>query len=157
MPAQVDPSRGFDHGVFIPLKVAFPSADTPVVEMSLDRSLDPALHLAAGKALQSLRDENVLIIGSGMSFHNMAGYGDPRFSAPSRHFDDWLVEAMALPGPDRSRRLTSWAEAPAGRLSHPREEHLIPAFVAAGASNAPGQHIYAQMVMSTAISAFSFP
>ena len=76
--ARVDPARGLDHGVFIPLKIAFPDADIPVVEMSVDRNLDPALHLAAGRALASLRDEGVLILASGMSFHNMRGYGDPR-------------------------------------------------------------------------------
>lgn len=156
MDACVDPDRGLDHGVFIPLKVAFPGAGIPVVEMSLDRALDPELHLRAGKALSSLRDDNVLLIASGMSFHNMAAYGDARYSEPSRIFDDWLAQTMALPGDDRARRLAGWAQAPVGRLSHPREEHLIPAMVAAGASDEPGAHIYAQMVMGTAISAFSF-
>jgi aromatic ring-opening dioxygenase catalytic subunit (LigB family) len=154
--AQVDPVRGLDHGAFIPLKVAFPKADIPVVEMSLDHSLDPALHLRAGEALQALRDENVLIVGSGMSFHNMSAYGNPRYGEPSRAFDAWLAAAMALTGQDRAKCLAGWVDAPAGRLSHPREEHLLPAMVAAGASDAPGQHIYTQMVMATAISAFSF-
>jgi len=155
--AHVDQNRGLDHGVFIPLKVAFPEADIPVVEMSLDRSLDAALHLRAGEALRALRDENVLIIGSGMSFHNMAGYGNSQYSEPSQSFDDWLVRTMASSPDDRRALLASWAtDAPSGRLSHPREEHLIPAMVVAGASNAPGEHVYGQMVMGTAISAFSF-
>jgi len=94
----VDPHRGLDHGVFVPLKVALPEANIPVIEMSVDRTLDPALHLAAGRALAPLRDEGVPILGSGMSFHNMRSYGDPRFTAPSRDFDVWLTETVVLRG-----------------------------------------------------------
>ena len=154
--ARVDPQRGFDHGLFVPLKVAFPEADIPVVEMSVDRSLDPALHLAAGRALAPLRDAGVLIIASGMSFHNMRGYGDPRFTEPSEQFDRWLNAAVALDGPARAALLEGWAEAPAGRLSHPQEEHLLPLMVAAGASEGPGEQIYGEQVMKTAISGFQF-
>ncbi|TXC69596.1 dioxygenase [Sphingomonas ginsenosidivorax] len=156
MTATIDPQRGLDHGVFVPLKVAFPDADIPVVEMSVDRDLDPALHLAAGRALAPLRDAGVLIVASGMSFHNMRGYGDPRFTAPSQQFDDWLSEAVALPGDERAAALTAWADAPAARLSHPAEEHLLPLMVAAGASDAPGVHDYAELVMHTAISGYRF-
>lgn len=85
--AQVDPARGLDHGVFVPMKVAFPDAAIPIVEMSVERSLDVALNIAAGAALAPLRDEGVLIIGSGMSFHKMRAYGDPRATAPSEAFD----------------------------------------------------------------------
>ena len=81
--AELDPVRGLDHSVFVPLKVAFPSADIPVVEMSVDLSLDPALHLAAGRALAPLRKDDVLIIVSGMSYHNLRRYGDPAATAPS--------------------------------------------------------------------------
>ena len=154
--AVVDPDRGIDHGVFIPMKVAFPEADIPIVEMSVDRRLDPALHLAAGRALAVLRDEGVLILGSGMSFHNMRGYGDHRFTEPSEQFDRWLAETAILPAPARDQRLAAWEQAPAGRLSHPREEHLLPLMVAAGASQAPGARVYAERVMETAISAFRF-
>ena len=156
--SRVDGDRGLDHGVFIPLKVAFPEADIPVVEMTLDHSLDPALHLCAGRALAALRNENVLIIGSGMSFHNMGGYGNPQFTEPSRVFDRWLVETMALPAPERAARLTRWEQdAPAGRLCHPRAEHLLPAMVVAGASEAPGAQVYSDMLGGTALSAFSLP
>jgi aromatic ring-opening dioxygenase catalytic subunit (LigB family) len=154
--ARVDPERGLDHGVFVPLKVAFPDADVPVVEMSVDRGLDPALHLAAGRALASLRDKGVVIVASGMSFHNMRGYGDPRFTAPSEAFDAWLVQAVESPADARAAALERWAEAPAGRLSHPQEEHLLPLMVAAGAAEAAGQRIYAEKVMETAISGFEF-
>jgi aromatic ring-opening dioxygenase catalytic subunit (LigB family) len=154
--ARVDPDRGLDHGVFVPLKVAFPDADVPVVEMSVDRGLDPALHLAAGRALATLRDKGVLIVASGMSFHNMRGYGDARFTEPSRAFDQWLTDAVQSPDPIRAAALERWEDAPAGRLSHPQEEHLLPLMVAAGAGDGPGERIYAEMVMETAISGFQF-
>jgi aromatic ring-opening dioxygenase catalytic subunit (LigB family) len=155
--ARVDPARGLDHGVFVPMKVAFPDADIPIVEMSVDKALDPALHLAAGRALASLRDEGVLILASGMSFHNMRGYGDPRFTAPSDAFDQWLTQTAQSAPDQRDPLLMRWEEAPAGRLSHPREEHLLPLMVAAGASDQPGTLIYSDHVLETAISGFSFP
>jgi aromatic ring-opening dioxygenase catalytic subunit (LigB family) len=155
--ASVDRDRGFDHGVFIPLKVAFPEANIPIVEMSLDQGLDAAMHAKAGQALMALRDENVLIIGSGMSFHNMRAYGNPAFTAPSRQFDDWLAEAMALPSEQRAAQLAQWEHAPAGRISHPREEHLLPAMVVAGAGDGIGLRVFGELVMETAISGFSFP
>lgn len=154
--ARVDPERGLDHGVFVPLKVSYPDADVPVVEMSVDRNLDPALHLAAGRALASLRDKGVLIVASGMSFHNMRGYGDPRFTEPSQAFDQWLTDAVQAPYADRAAALERWEDAPAGRLSHPQEEHLLPLMVAAGAAEGPGEKIYAETVMQTAIAGFEF-
>ncbi len=154
--ATLDEERGLDHGVFVPLKVAFPNATIPVVEMSVDHSLDPALHLAAGRALAPLRDEGVLIIGSGMSFHNMRGYGDPGFTAPSAKFDVWLTECLQKSAEPRAAELTHWELAPYALQSHPREEHLIPLMVAAGAADGPGQKIYGETVMKTAISGFRF-
>lgn len=154
--AHVDAERGLDHGVFVPLKVAYPNADIPVVEMSVDRNLDPALHLAAGQALAPLREKGVLIVGSGMSFHNMRAYGDPRFTVPSQAFDAWLTTAVQSSREAREAALERWEDAPAGRLSHPREEHLLPLMVAAGASKNPGERVYAEMVMETAISGFRF-
>ena len=153
---QGDAVRGFDHGVFVPLKVAFPDADIPVVEMSVDRGLDPELHLAAGRALAPLRDRGVLIVASGMSFHNMRGYGDPRFTAPSEAFDGWLADTVASDGPARRERLLDWQAAPSAQVSHPEAEHLLPLMVAAGASSAPGERIYSEQVLRTAISAFRF-
>ena len=155
-PAAVDGQRGLDHGVFVPLKVAFPDAAIPVVEMSLDRGLDPARHLAAGKALAPLRREGVAIIGSGMSFHNMRGYDDPRFTEPSRQFDAWLTQCVLMPGAARAERLKHWENAPAGRLSHPAAEHLMPLMVAAGAADGPGRKIYSGEVLKTAIAGFQF-
>jgi len=154
--AAVDPEHGFDHGVFIPLKVAWPDAEVPIVEMSVDASLDPALHVAAGRALAPLRDEGVVIIGSGLSSHNLRAMGDPRFLAPSREFDDWLGEAVALEGAERAERLAQWASAPSARMSHPREEHLIPLMVAAGAGDAKGRRLYNDEVLGSVVSAYRF-
>ena len=154
--AGIDRERGWDHGVFVPMKVAFPDADIPVVEMSLDHSLDPALHIAAGRALAPLRDAGVLIVGSGMSFHNMRAYGDPRALPVSQAFDAWLTQAATAEAPARAQELEHWAEAPAGRMSHPREEHLIPLMVAAGASGEPGAHDFGGAVMGTQISGYRF-
>ena len=154
--AAVDGRRGLDHGVFIPLKVAFPNADVPVVEMSVDRSLDPSLHLAAGKALAQLRERGVLILGSGMSFHNMRGYGDRSYTEPSRAFDRWLTDAVAKPAALRSALLSDWESAPAARMSHPREEHLIPLMVASGASENAGHLVYNEETLLTAISGYRF-
>jgi len=154
-----DPERGFDHGVFIPLKVMLPEADIPVVQLSLRRDLDPAAHLAAGAALGPLRGEGVLIVGSGMSFHNMRGYGDPRFGPVSDEFDSWLTETVGSDPVSRRERLVAWEKAPSARQSHPprAEEHLLPLFVAAGAAGSdPGRRIFSDRVMETTISAFRF-
>lgn len=156
LPRASDSSRGFDHGVFVPLKVAWPGAEIPVVQMSLHASLDPALHLAAGRALAPLRDDGVLILGSGMSFHNLRAMGDPRVEAPSREFDRWLAAAAGADAPDRAALLSRWESAPWARLCHPREEHLLPLMVAAGASDARGMHDYGEVVLGGAVSAFRF-
>jgi aromatic ring-opening dioxygenase catalytic subunit (LigB family) len=156
LPAMIEPERGFDHGVFIPLKVAFPEADIPVVQMSLHASLDPALHLAAGRALAPLRDGGVLVLGSGMSFHNLRAMGDPRVEGPSREFDAWLTAAAEAEAPERAALLSRWEGAPWARLCHPREEHLLPLMVAAGASGECGLHDYGEVVLGGAVSAFRF-
>ena len=156
LPAAIDPERGFDHGVFVPLKVMFPQAEVPVVQMSLHASLDPALHLAAGEALAPLRDEGVLVLGSGMSFHNLRAMGDLRVTEPSAEFDRWLANAAAEMPAERAARLARWAEAPHARLCHPREEHLLPLMVAAGASREPGARDYGEVVLGGAVSAFRF-
>lgn len=129
-----DAQRGFDHGTFVPLKLAFPEADVPVVQLSLVKGLDPAQHYAIGRALAPLRDEGVLIIGSGMTFHNMRAFGHPQALAVSEAFDAWLRETVAAPPADRERRLCDWASAPQARTCHPREEHLLPLMVVAGAA-----------------------
>ncbi|MGD0155770.1 MAG: class III extradiol ring-cleavage dioxygenase [Terracidiphilus sp.] len=157
LPAATDAQRGFDHGVFVPLKVAFPEATIPVVPLSLVASLDPALHIAAGRALAPLRDEGVLIIASGMSFHNLRAYFQPQTLERARAFNDWLTRAVASPAAERNAQLANWRNAPFAAFSHPREEHLIPLFVAAGAAgDAPGRRIFTDEPMGAAISAFRF-
>lgn len=154
--AMVDPDHGLDHGAFVPLMLAAPDADIPVVEMSLDRSLDPAMHQAAGRALAVLREEGVLIIGSGMSFHNMRAYGNPAATAQAELFDQYLTKAATAPSKDRAEALNQWAQAPGGQFAHPREEHLLPLMVAAGASDQAGARIYNERVLEVAISAYRF-
>src|SRR5690606_7776586 len=85
-----DAERGFDHGTFVPMKVAWPDADVPTVQLSLVRGLGPGTHLRVGRALAPLRDEGVLIVGSGMSYHNMRGFGTARGEQDAERFDAWL-------------------------------------------------------------------
>jgi aromatic ring-opening dioxygenase catalytic subunit (LigB family) len=131
-----DAERGFDHGTFIPLKLIYPDADIPVIQLSLVAGLDPLAHLAIGRALAPLRDEGVFIIGSGMSFHNLRMFRDPRARAIAETFDAWLRDAATREPAERDRALASWADAPSARLAHPREEHLLPLHVIAGAAGA---------------------
>lgn len=131
-----DPVRGFDHGTFVPLKLTYPDAGLPTIQLSLQQDLDPATHLAMGRALAPLRDEGVFIIGSGMTFHNLRGFRDPRAIPVAEAFDAWLRAATTLETEARDRALAGWTGAPAARTAHPREEHLIPLLVAAGAAGA---------------------
>ena len=129
-----DAVRGFDHGTFIPLKLTCPEADIPTVQLSLKAGLDPAEHLAIGAALAPLRDEGVFIVGTGMTFHNLRIFRDPRAQPIAETFDAWLREVMELDVAVRNQRLLRWEEAPLARTAHPREEHLIPLMVVAGAA-----------------------
>lgn len=149
--------RGLDHGVFVPLKLVYPQADIPVVQVSLHRNLSPSYHLAIGKALAPLRNEGVLIIGSGMSYHNLRRFG-PEGKTAAAGFDQWLNDAVCHLDPQkRNQLLEEWEHAPSARAAHPREEHLIPLMVIAGAAGADrGKRNYSQQVNGLAISAFSF-
>ncbi|MDX9784538.1 MAG: class III extradiol ring-cleavage dioxygenase [Spirochaetia bacterium] len=152
--------RGFDHGTFVPLMLAFPEAKIPVAQLSLIRGLDPERHIALGSALQPLRSEGVLIIGSGMSYHNMQGFfsGGPAVESASRRFDDWLAATVAMSDPGQRRAaLTQWKRAPGGLESHPRSEHLAPLFIVAGAAGAdPGRREYSEMLMNAHIASHVF-
>ncbi|GGF02283.1 dioxygenase [Aliidongia dinghuensis] len=160
IPSTGDDIRGFDHGVFIPFLLIYPDANIPIVQLSLLASLDPAAHLAVGRALQPLRDEGVLIVGSGLSFHNLRGFftEDPRIAADAESFDQWLTQAVTDPDPARREAaLTAWAMAPGARTSHPREEHLLPLMVAAGAAGEDaGTLTYRDHIFGKAVSSYRF-
>jgi aromatic ring-opening dioxygenase catalytic subunit (LigB family) len=158
VPARSDPERGFDHGVFIPFKVIYPKAEIPIVQLSLKGGLDPATHLEAGRALAPLRDEGILIAGSGMSYHNMRGLMSGHILPESDQFDAWLTESVCVPDPKvRDEKLKQWQFAPAARSAHPREEHLLPLMVAAGAAGQDvGSRIFTDRVMGATVSAYRF-
>jgi aromatic ring-opening dioxygenase catalytic subunit (LigB family) len=142
--ASGDADRGFDHGTFSMMKPLFPDADVPIVQLSLAQVFDPELHLRAGRLLAPLRDEGVLIIGSGSSYHDLRRM-DRSATEPSRRFDDWLGETLAADPHERWARLANWTSAPAARQAHPREDHLLPLMIAAGAAaHDEGARIYRQ-------------
>jgi len=155
--AREDPERGLDHGVFVPLKVAYPDAQLPTVQLSLRVGLDPAEHLAIGRALAPLREEGVLIVGSGMSYHNMRGFMTAPAREHSARFDAWLAETITEPAATRDAHLIEWTSAPSARESHPREEHLLPLMVVAGAAGQDvGARVFSDEVMGVVVSAFRF-
>jgi len=162
-PCAIDETRGYDHGVFIPLKVAFPDAEIPCVQLSLRSDLDAEAHLAVGRALAPLRDEGVLIIGSGNTYHNMqkmmrAMQGGATGAVNGVDFDRWLTNAVTRPDPDeRNALLAQWAAAPGALDANPREEHLIPLHVVAGAGgDDTGVKTLEDHVLGAVESAFSF-
>lgn len=156
--ARADLARGWDHGVFVPFKVIFPGADIPTVQLSLQRGLDPARHLAIGQALRPLRDEGVLIVGSGQTYHNMRGFAGSwgRPDPDAEAFDAWLQEAVRDAG-TRERSLENWAGAPGARQAQPHEDHLLPLMVAAGAAaGESGRTDYHGHALGKPISGFRF-
>ena len=157
LPTHLDGERGFDHGAFVPAAVMYPKADVPMVQLSLRHHMDPAEHIAVGRALAPLRDEGVLIIGSGLSYHNLGRFG-PAARAPSEAFDAWLQKTLLHSAPAaRAQGLVDWAQAPCARLAHPREDHLIPLMVALGAAEAePATMVYHQEGIFGGVTASSF-
>ena len=134
LPARRDEAQGFDHGTFAPMAIMYPKADMPTYQVSLKQGYDPEEHLALGRALAPLREEGVLIVGSGLSYHNLRLFG-PEAKDPSTAFDSWLEETLT--GGDAARRRTrliGWEEAPAARICHPQEDHLVPLMAAVGAA-----------------------
>lgn len=136
--AVLDGDRGFDHGLFIPLKIMYPEADIPCIQLSLLDSLDPAAHMAIGEAMSGVAGAGVLVIGSGFSFHNLKAFFSESASQAdegNEAFERWLIETCADEGLDeeeRTRRLLAWESAPHARYCHPREEHLLPLHVCYG-------------------------
>jgi aromatic ring-opening dioxygenase catalytic subunit (LigB family) len=162
LPVRADAVRDYDHGVFIPLKLSFPDIDVPVLQVSMKKGYDPEVHWKLGEALAPLRAEGALIIGSGMSFHSLRAFFQPLPSGRngSHDFDDWLQALMPLSAAARRDALENWAAAPGARASHPREDHLVPLMVIAGAAgDDAGRVTYHEDSLgpnNIAISAFQF-
>lgn len=153
-----DPERGLDHGVFVPMMLMYPEADIPVVLLSMKSSYDPSEHIKLGEALAPLRDEGILIIGSGLTYHNMRGFGRPASLEPSVQFEQYLYDAISINDPQqRNRALVNWEQAPFARLVHPREDHLIPLMVVAGAAGRDtGQRIFTDTVFEVVMASYRF-
>jgi 4,5-DOPA dioxygenase extradiol len=161
MQAWVDPERGLDHGLFIPLSLMYPHAEIPAIQLSLIDGLSPALHFEFGKILRQITIDNLLVIGSGFSFHNMSAFfhHDPGTITPRNEaFQDWLVETITaeLTPSERKRRLTNWEEAPYARYCHPREEHLLSLHVCAGMAGKPGRVLFDDQIMGVRCVAFGW-
>ena len=159
IPARLDPTRGFDHGLFIPLKMMYPQADIPSLQLSLLRGLNPSAHIALGKALRELMNENILVIGSGFSFHNMRAFlweGSFQPDPANDAFQDWLIETCTGPmaQSEREGRLVEWQKAPSARYCHPREEHLLPVHVCVGMADKPAELVFDDLILGKRSVAF---
>jgi aromatic ring-opening dioxygenase catalytic subunit (LigB family) len=136
--ASLDNARGFDHGLFVPLKIMYPKADIPCVQLSLTNNLDPLAHIKLGRALKNLAGHSLLLIGSGFSFHNMKAFFSPETydsRSANKAFEHWLLDTCSsqnISEEERTRRLVDWEAAPYARYCHPREEHLLPLHVCYG-------------------------
>lgn len=138
--AKLDEQRGFDHGAYVPLMLMYPDADIPVLQLSLMSNMDPAAHLALGRALQDLRQRNIMIIGSGMSFHNLEAFfvDNDQLNEADYHFTNWLIDVCSNPkhkGQHRKSMLIDWLNAPYAKVCHPSPEHLLPLHVCVGAAD----------------------
>jgi 4,5-DOPA dioxygenase extradiol len=157
--ARVDPARGLDHGVWVPLRDMRALADIPVVPLSIQPHLGPAHHYAVGQALAPLRGQGVLVVGSGSMTHNLAGL-DRRPDAPAapwaRAFTDWFADTAQHGRIDDL--LDYRQQAPEAVRSHPQDEHLLPFFVALGAGGGRGARLHASISHGAlAMDAYAFP
>ena len=156
LPVALDDSRGYDHGTFVSAYVMYPEADVPLFQVSMLESYDPEDHVRLGRALAPLRDEGVLIVGSGLSYHNLRMFG-PNARVPSEAFDAWLGETLALPAAERTARLLDWERAPHARDCHAREDHLVPLFTALGAAeDGVAARVYHQKMIFGGVTASSW-
>ena len=158
--AKLDDQRGFDHGLFVPLKMMYPEANIPCVQLSLVNSLQPKEHIQMGRALANLREENVLIIGSGFSFHNIKEFFAPSTNETrimNESFERWLIDTCSSTEyleDEREQRLINWDKAPAGRYCHPREEHLLPLHVCYGVAGMAVKKVFEIEIMGKMASAY---
>ncbi|MBV1879225.1 MAG: dioxygenase [Pseudomonadales bacterium] len=160
--ARLDNERGFDHGLFVPLNLMYPQAEIPCIQISLLDSLDPAEHIKVGQALAPLMQENLLIIGSGFSFHNMHAMKSESPESMAKKnidFEHWLIEtctSSSLTSAEQQHRLEHWTEAPHARYCHPREEHLLPLHMCYGIAQSKAQVIFEQQVIGVKVSGFQW-
>jgi len=158
--ADLTENRGFDHGLFVPLKIMYPEADIPCVQVSLIKGLDPEEHIALGRSLCGLKDENILVLGSGFSFHNMKAFFAPSTTAielMNESFEQWLMDTCTdgkFTEEEREHRLLHWDKAPAARFCHPREEHLLPLHVCYGFAGKIARRSFSWQVMGKKVSAY---
>lgn len=158
--AKLDYQRGFDHGLFVPLKMMYPKANIPCVQLSLVNSLRPEAHIKIGKALADLRKDNVLVIGSGFSFHNLKEFFTPstqKSQAMNENFEEWLIDTCSngqITEEEREQRLINWESAPAARFCHPREEHLLPLHVCYGVAGTVAKRVFEFEIMGKMASAY---
>jgi aromatic ring-opening dioxygenase catalytic subunit (LigB family) len=153
-----DAQRGFDHGTFVPLVLMYPDADVPVVMLSLRSTYDPEEHIRVGQALVGLRDEGVLIMGSGMTYHNMRGMGRNESTPVAEAFESYLGSAITQSDwKVRNDMLIHWESAAGARLAHPREDHLVPLMVVAGAAaEDPGRHVFVDRAFKVSMASYEF-
>jgi aromatic ring-opening dioxygenase catalytic subunit (LigB family) len=152
IPSKIDEERGFDHGVFIPLKIMYPQGNIPTTQVSLIKGLDPSAHIQLGAALKELLKENVLIIGSGFSFHNMQKFlWGSEYQADDKNdaFQNALIRICTEKSSPETMKdhLINWKDLPSARYCHPREEHLIPLHVCWGLSERPGKLIFDDYIL----------
>ena len=158
--AFLDSERGYDHGLFVPLMLMYPAASIPCIQLSLINSLDPGRHILLGKALRELRKENILIIGSGSSFHNLHAFREPptpETMGLNQAFENWLRNSMIngeLSEAAREQKLIHWLDAPGARYCHPREEHLLPLHVCYGIAGGPADRVIEVEYMERAASMY---
>lgn len=152
--ARLDESRGFDHGLFVPLKIMYPEANIPCVQLSLVNTLDPAQHIAIGRALHTLSRKTILVMGSGFSFHNMKAFFTPDTSESRKlnhTFEEWLMEVCTsrdFSEEERTEMLVHWSNAEGARYCHPREEHLLPLHVCYGVAQNPSYERFSISIMN---------
>ena len=160
---QLDDQRDFDHGMFVPLMLMYPDAAIPVVQLSMLADLDPGRHMDMGAAIASVADDDVLILGSGLSFHNMQAFGPANpasgIDEANEVFDAWLDQVCTDADIDEATRreqLASWATAPEARYNHPREEHLLPLHVCYGAGGGPATRAFDGRVLEKHVAAYQW-
>lgn len=152
-----NPSRGFDHGAFVPLYCMYPEAQIPVIQLSIKHNYSPDEHMKMGEALRPLREEGILIIGSGLTYHNLRKFFNQTGAEPSRSFEQWLTMAMLAPADQRHEALLHWEKASFARDAHPREDHLVPLFVVAGAAGSDtGARVFSDRVFGIEMASYQF-